>query len=444
MFIFSYPIWKETQINIVLTVLKSVSSHTLAKIFSSKALTQQRFSTDKLFNVTEEPVSDLHSLSALLQRLEDDPTHTVIRGALTEGQSSTVSRNRETFTATPRQWCMIDIDGLAWNGDLSDQQAMLSYATSQLSAEFHPADCWYHSSSSMGIKAGINVHQWFWLDRPCSDNELKVWLSGCPVDMRMFSPIQIHLTANPRFIDVAIDPNPDRSGLFEAGSGISTVTVPSDLAFRSSVASTSSKHRTSGKSGLLNPSEIERDPDTGLAIDGREQLMSLLSNKVMRDLVTANYTPTEEEVTTALWSCFCEEAVVSIISQRSAWTIADATSKAKARLQKLESGTYDFVSRSDRTTLVAGSGKVDRPKLIGAEDARSELNSILSGLFEDLSEGANPRAAIRLTMGTGKTKQTVAHLKTYLADKYSQKIEAYVPRHDLADEYADKLRHRHS
>jgi hypothetical protein len=350
-----------------------------------------------------------------------------------------VPRNKETFIATPRQWCMIDIDSLSWDGDLSDQQAMVSYAIQQLPAEFQAAGCWYHFSSSMGIKAGINVHLWFWLERTCSDNELKTWISGCPVDMRMFNPIQIHLTANPQFSDGAVDPYPNRSGLFEAGTGISTVTVPSDLAFRSAVASTSSKQRTSGKSGLLDPSDIERDPDTGLAIDGREQLMFLLSNEVMRELVTANYTPTAEEVTTALWSRFCEEADVSIISQRGAWTIADATSKAKARLQELESGTYDFVSRSDRTTLVAGSGKVDRPKLIGAEDAQSELNSILSVFFEDLVEGANPRAAIRLTMGAGKTKQTISHLKSYLEDKYSQTIEVYVPRHDLANEWEQSL-----
>ena len=162
--------------NEVLTVLKSASGHALAKIFSGTALTQQPFSIGSLFEVTEESVSDLHSLSALLQRLEDDPTHTVIRGVLKESQSSTMPRNKEIFTTTPRQWCMIDVDGIAWNGDLSDQQAMLSYTIQQLPVEFQSADCWYHFSSSMGIKSGINVHLWFGLDRPCSDNELKTWL----------------------------------------------------------------------------------------------------------------------------------------------------------------------------------------------------------------------------------------------------------------------------
>ena len=55
----------------------------------------------------------------------------------------------------------------------------------------------------MGIKDGVNVHLWFWLERPCSDNELKTWLSGYPADDHMFNPIQIHLTANPQFRDDA-------------------------------------------------------------------------------------------------------------------------------------------------------------------------------------------------------------------------------------------------
>ncbi|WP_391481653.1 hypothetical protein [Nereida sp. NH-UV-3] len=423
----------------VMTLLTSVSGHALVKSFSGTDVIQQPFSTGKLFNVAEEPVSDLQSLSALLQRLENDPKHTVIRGSLVDGKNSPVPRNKEAFTATPRQWCMIDIDSLAWDGDLSDQQAMLSYAIQQLPAEFQSADCWYHLSSSMGIEDGVNVHLWFWLERTCSDNELKTWLSGCPVDMRMFNPIQIHLTANPQFSDGAVDPYPNRSGLFKAGTGVSTVTVPSDLAFRSTVASKSSKQRASGKSGLLDPAGIERDPVTNLAIDGREQLMFLLSNQVMQELVTAEHTPSEEEVTTALWNRFCEEADVSVVSARGPWTIADAASKARARLQELDSGTYDFVSRSDRTILVAGAGKVERPKLVGAIEAQSKLNTILSGFFEDLAGGACPRAAVRLTMGTGKTKQTIAHLKDYLTDKFQQSVEVYVPRHDLADEWEESL-----
>ena len=51
--------------------------------------------------------------------------------------------------------------------------------------------------------------------------------------------------------------------------------------------------------------------------------MFLLSNEVMRELVTATHTPSQEDVTTALWSRFGEEADISIVWERGAWTIAD-------------------------------------------------------------------------------------------------------------------------
>ena len=40
--------------------------------------------------------------------------------------------------------------------------------------------------------------------------------------------------------------------------------------------------------------------------------MFLLSNQVMQELVTAEHTPSEEEVTSALWNRFCEEADISV------------------------------------------------------------------------------------------------------------------------------------
>ena len=140
------------------TILTSASHTSLVKTFSGSDLTEQPFSIGKDFKVTEEPVSDLPGLSKILQRLENDSTQTIIRGSLIEGQTNPVPRNKETFTSTPRHWCMIDIDSLAWDGDINDQKAMLSYATKQLPSEFQSVDYWYHFSSSMGIKAGIRSH----------------------------------------------------------------------------------------------------------------------------------------------------------------------------------------------------------------------------------------------------------------------------------------------
>ena len=157
----------------VLTLLTSATRTSLVKTFSGSGLEEQPFSIGKEFHVSEEPMPDLQGLSKVLQRIENDPTQTIIRASLAADQTNPVLRNKDTFTATPRQWCMIDIDSLDWDGDINDQKAMLSYAIEQLPAEFRSADCWYHFSSSMGIKAGIRVHLWFWLDRPCSDDEMK-------------------------------------------------------------------------------------------------------------------------------------------------------------------------------------------------------------------------------------------------------------------------------
>ena len=111
-----------------ITLLTSAHLKSLTKTFSGSDLKLQRFGIGKDFYANEEPVSDLQSLSELLRRLESEPSQTIIRGSLIEGKTNIISRNTETFAATARQWCMIDIDSLEWNGNIQDQEAMLSHA----------------------------------------------------------------------------------------------------------------------------------------------------------------------------------------------------------------------------------------------------------------------------------------------------------------------------
>ncbi len=87
--------------NEVVTILTSASGHSLVKSFRGPDLTKQNFSIGNSFQVVEEQVSDLNSLSNVLQRLENEPTQTIIRGSLVDGQAGTVHRNKETFAATP-------------------------------------------------------------------------------------------------------------------------------------------------------------------------------------------------------------------------------------------------------------------------------------------------------------------------------------------------------
>ena len=137
-----------------ITLLNSAKFTSLTKTFCGPDLDVQPFKIGKDFIVGEEPVSDLQSLADLLQRLETEPTKTIIRGSLIEGQTTPVPRNKETFTSTACQWCMIDIDSLEWDGDIQDQETMVSYAIQQLPIEFQSVDCHYHCSSSWLMRKG--------------------------------------------------------------------------------------------------------------------------------------------------------------------------------------------------------------------------------------------------------------------------------------------------
>ena len=262
-----------------ITVLTTASGEDLGKSFSGPDLRQRPFQTSKYFTAEELEVHDLTSLIDVLQSLEGEPTKTVIRGKVPSNASEIISRDKETIMASPRSWCMIDIDGLRWDGP-DDHEAMLNHSIAQLPAEFQNTDCFYHFSSSMGIKNGIRVHLWYWLDRPCSDGEMKVWLSGSAADPRMFSHTQIHLTANPRFVEGAVDPVAKRSGVLAFGDHKQTVSVPDDLADRTISKTQTSRYRKSSASGVLDTNGIVRDEQTGLVIDGREALMFLMSNHI--------------------------------------------------------------------------------------------------------------------------------------------------------------------
>ena len=76
------------------------------------------------------------------------------------------------------------------------------------------------------------------------------------------------------------------------------------------------------------------------------------------------------------------------------WAISDARSKARTRLADHENGLYSFVSRSDKTTLVARSAETKRPALRSVEEAEALLNDCLMGFLSDLADNKSPRLAV--------------------------------------------------
>ena len=77
-----------------------------------------------------------------------------------------------------------------------------------------------------------------------------MWLS---FKFTLFNPIQIHITANPQFVEGTTDPYSNRSGMFEAGHQITTVAVPDDIESTAVSLRAISMPRSKSKSGSLDP-----------------------------------------------------------------------------------------------------------------------------------------------------------------------------------------------
>ena len=154
--------------NDTVTIITSVTNNQIVKSFNGADYQQLKFSPGLEFLVSQQPIHDLASLASVISGLEAELTKAVIRGLPLLPENEPVARQSQNFSSTSHHWCMIDIDSLPWDGDLHDHKAMLEYTSFHLPLEFQQADFWHHFSSSMGIKQGIRVHLWYWLERPCS------------------------------------------------------------------------------------------------------------------------------------------------------------------------------------------------------------------------------------------------------------------------------------
>ena len=143
--------------NDTLTILITATGKYITKAFRGPHYQAVQFNPSSEFLVTQTPVHNLESLAVGISDVETEPTKAIIRGSLIKDPSGLVPRNKDTFASLPRQWCMIDIDSLAWDGAFDTQQALVAHAVQHLPNEFQSSNCWYHFSSSMGTNASIRV-----------------------------------------------------------------------------------------------------------------------------------------------------------------------------------------------------------------------------------------------------------------------------------------------
>jgi hypothetical protein len=159
-----------------------------------------------------------------------------VRGAIadpcrTQDVRRLVHHDRKTGDAptlcdVPKRWLALDIDGIPRPPDIAatDLRKCGPVVIGVLPAPFRHARCIVQATASHGIKPGIRLRLWYWLDRPTAGIELKCWLRAAPVDPSVFGAAQAIYTAAPLFVSGALDPLPER--LIIVADGAAEVRVP--------------------------------------------------------------------------------------------------------------------------------------------------------------------------------------------------------------------------
>jgi hypothetical protein len=228
---------------IVLQVVQPASAiltKTLRKTASGEWIISGEYGNATRVRAEERPVSCLADLAAVLREVASDPKRCVIRGGLRDGfveaalQPEGVRRRLYSRPGEPaafeeraRRWVACDLDSFDLPGFVDpvlDVDHVIDAALEQLPPAFADASFYWQLTSGHGIKPGGRVRLWFWLSRPTTNRELKIWLGGAKVDVAVFAAVQPIYTAAPLLPPGLIDFLPSRAGL-RAG-GCDDVEVP--------------------------------------------------------------------------------------------------------------------------------------------------------------------------------------------------------------------------
>jgi hypothetical protein len=184
--------------------------------------TVEDYDQAKTVDLAERRISGIEELGVLLARLQPRTDLAVVRGAIADaGRARRVRRlfhpdpktsERPTLIEVPRRWVAFDFDAIDRPAtlDVTDLEVCGEIAVALLPPPFRYAAAVVQATASHGVKAGIRLRLWHWLDRPVTGAELKYWFRNVPVDASTFRTAQLIFTANPVFTAGASDPLPAR------------------------------------------------------------------------------------------------------------------------------------------------------------------------------------------------------------------------------------------
>ena len=392
------------------------------------------------------PVNSFQELMDAVDRLTKDASAFVIRGRLKEGfEGKTLRRKSQNtleeeapFEEVPQRWVMLDIDNCAlpeWSTDPQNEaQALAEYVTQFLPEAFQGVKASYQYSASMGLKDGIRIHLWYWLDRPVEHWELKRWLQGSDVtvDTALFNPVQPHFVASPLLADGMENPYPNRAGVVHPDAP-DTVHVP-EIEFQRKVSGYKPEVRQNGEVTTLHQA-IHRDPISGLITDGRERFMFDLCREQGSRLLSEGVPLTEENLSERVHRIFWTEC--DHTDQK--YSHHDVERKVINTVEKHNSGQYPIYKKADVGQLEPALSPYFDFVPVSLQEGEAQVSAFLDDFFTEHLDGKNLQRCLRVTMGVGKTHQTITRLIQLCAESTDQVIEVYVPRHDIASEWYETL-----
>lgn len=202
---------------------------------------KKNYKCGRFFEHKSKSVSNIYELSDILIGIENDPRKCIIRGEAKDPTQQIVRRKIHepdaAFDSIDRPYLMLDIDKLDCPDNIDPSinlEATITWIINALPDIFRDVTCHYQFSSSQNVqitkeddKKGktLSAHLWFYCNRSVSDKEWKSYFKslGAKVDLSLFSPVQIHYTAKPIFINMT-DPLIERSGIYKQKHDV--VSVP--------------------------------------------------------------------------------------------------------------------------------------------------------------------------------------------------------------------------
>jgi hypothetical protein len=191
-----------------ITVLRARRGKRLTKMIRTDG-TIEGYDSAFVFDLISHPVADLDALHQLLRRLLFQPDRAVVRGVPIDRARCTEVRrlayrdkdtgDEPTLRAAPHRWLALDLDGVERPESVpaADIAGCAAEAILQLPVAFHGVRCIVQASGSHGIKPGVRLRLWYWLDRLATGEELTRWLHGTPADPSVFRVVQPIYTAAP-------------------------------------------------------------------------------------------------------------------------------------------------------------------------------------------------------------------------------------------------------